>query len=130
MSQTVFLLAAAVVAATWLPAPPAEAQTGTQPAQVPRANGPRVQPNSNPSSCVEIEIGGERSNAFDCWNRKLRQEVDRVQPTLNQPAFGATSPDTRIGVANQPAVQQQYGRNYGVSPFPQRPSAPTYINRR
>ena len=70
--------------------------------------------------CVDVQIGGSR--AFNCLNQKLRQEVDRVNPSANIPPIDARSPDIRVGVVNMPAVQQQYGRNFGVSVIPYRPA--------
>jgi hypothetical protein len=79
---------------------------------------------ANTERCVEVEIGASRS--MDCLNRKLRREVDRVNPTINLPPIDARSPDTKIGVVNVPGVQQQYGRNFGVSVIPQRPAPPVF----
>lgn len=75
-------------------------------------------------SCVEVEIGG--SKAFNCLNEKLKQQVDRVNPSLNTPPIDARSPDIRVGVVNIPAVQQQYGKNFGVSVVPFRPAPPVF----
>ncbi|WP_407112967.1 hypothetical protein [Bradyrhizobium sp. LMG 9283] len=36
----------------------------------------------------------------------------------------ARSPDAKVGVVNIPGVQQQYGRNFGVSVAPFRPPPP------
>lgn len=80
----------------------------------------------DPDRCVEVEIGSSRS--FDCINRKLRQQVDRVNPSINLPPIDARSPDTKVGTVNVPAVQQQYGRNFGVSAFPYRPPPPVYLS--
>ena len=74
--------------------------------------------------CVEVEIGTGRS--MDCLNQKLRREVDRVNPTMNLPPIDARSSDTKVGVVNIPGVQQQYGRNFGVSVVPQRPAPPVF----
>jgi hypothetical protein len=74
--------------------------------------------------CVEVEIGSSRS--MDCLNQKLRREVDRVNPTMNLPPVDARSPDTKIGIVNIPGVQQQYGRNFGVSAVPHRPAPPVF----
>jgi hypothetical protein len=73
-----------------------------------------------PERCVEVEIGASR--AFECLNQKLKQQVDRVAPGINLPPLDAKSQDTKIGVVNAPAVQQQYGKNFGVSAVPYRPS--------
>ncbi|WP_245311116.1 hypothetical protein [Bradyrhizobium valentinum] len=85
-----------------------------------------------PDRCVEVEIGSSR--AMDCLNQKLKREVDRVNPVMNLPPIDARSPDIKTGVVNIPAVQQQYGRNFGVSVMPYRPpplvfSAPGGLHR-
>jgi hypothetical protein len=74
--------------------------------------------------CVEVEIGASKS--MDCLNQQLKREVDRVNPTVNQPPIDARSPDTKVGVVNIPGVQQQYGRNFGLSVVPDRPPPPIY----
>ncbi|WP_407178620.1 hypothetical protein [Bradyrhizobium sp. STM 3562] len=76
--------------------------------------------------CVDVVIGGEKS--FGCMNEKLKREVDRVNPpVLNVPPIDARSSDLKVGTLNVPAVQQQYGRNFGVSAFPYRPPPPVYV---
>ncbi|UWU73892.1 hypothetical protein N2603_27915 [Bradyrhizobium huanghuaihaiense] len=74
---------------------------------------------ASPDRCVEVEIGSSRS--MDCLNQKLRREVDRVNPSINLPPVDARSPDLKVGIVNIPGVQQQYGRNFGVSVAPYRP---------
>ena len=78
--------------------------------------------------CVDVQIGGE--NAFGCLNEKLKREVNRVNPSMNLPPLDARSPDIKVGNANEAAVREQYGSNYGKSAFPYRPSAPTYVPHR
>ena len=102
-------------------------------------NGPRAGGATNPGGagpgsrtgapaardkCAEPEIGS--SPAMDCLNRKLKREVDRVNPTVNLPPVDARSPDTKIGVVNIPGVAQQYGKNFGVSVVPYRPPPPSF----
>lgn len=77
-----------------------------------------------PDRCVEVEIGSSR--AMDCLNQKLKREVDRANPVMNLPPIDARSPDIKTGVVNIPAVQQQYGRNFGVSVVPYRPAPPVF----
>jgi hypothetical protein len=77
---------------------------------------------ADPERCVEVEIGSSKS--MDCLNQKLKREVDRVNPSINQPPIDARSPDTKIGVINIPGVKQQYGKNFGVSVVPFRPAPP------
>uniref|UniRef100_Q07KZ8 Uncharacterized protein n=1 Tax=Rhodopseudomonas palustris (strain BisA53) TaxID=316055 RepID=Q07KZ8_RHOP5 len=74
--------------------------------------------------CVEVEIGSSR--ALNCLNQKLKREVDRVNPSLNLPPIDAKSSDLKVGTVNIPGVQQQYGRNFGVSVIPYRPPAPVF----
>ncbi|QQO18121.1 hypothetical protein JJB99_16930 [Bradyrhizobium diazoefficiens] len=54
-------------------------------------------------------------------NEKLRREVDKVNPTLNLPPIDARSSDVKVGNANEAAVRQQLGSNYGRSINPFRP---------
>ncbi|ABD88541.1 hypothetical protein [Rhodopseudomonas palustris] len=75
--------------------------------------------------CVEVEIGGQ--NALGCLNQKLRREVERVSPSFNLPPIDARSPDVRVGNANEAAIRQQYGSNYGRSIYPFRPPPPVYV---
>ena len=71
--------------------------------------------------CVDVQIGGD--SAFGCLNEQLRREVDKVNPTLNLPPIDARSSDVRVGNANEAAIRQQYGSNYGRSAVPFRPPA-------
>lgn len=74
--------------------------------------------------CIDVEIGSSR--AMDCLNQKLKDKVDSVNPVTNVPPIDARSPDTKVGVVNIPGVQQQYGKNFGVSAVPYRPAPPVY----
>jgi hypothetical protein len=76
------------------------------------------------NDCSKLAAGSKEN--LDCLNRRLKQDVDHVNaPTIGAP-LGAASPDTKIGIVNLPAVQQQYGQNYGHSVVPFRPPAPTF----
>jgi hypothetical protein len=75
-------------------------------------------------NCADVPPGGQRS--LGCLNEKLKQQVDKVNPVQNIPPLDAKSSDTKIGVVNIPGVQQQYGKNFGVSAVPYRPAAPVY----
>lgn len=74
--------------------------------------------------CVDVQIGSSR--AFDCLNRKLREQADRVNPSMPAAPLNSSSPDLKVGTVNIPAVQQQYGKNFGVSVMPYRPPPPIY----
>lgn len=75
-------------------------------------------------SCVEVEIDGTKT--FDCLNSKLKDRVERTVPVPNLPPIGTQSQDIHLGIANTPAVRQQYGPNFGKSVVPYRPPAPVY----
>jgi hypothetical protein len=60
--------------------------------------------------------------AFDRLNKDLKRKVDEVNPILNTPPIDARSSDPKTGVINIPGVQQQYGKNFGHSVYPYRPS--------
>ncbi|NVO17712.1 MAG: hypothetical protein HXX10_27115 [Rhodoplanes sp.] len=70
--------------------------------------------------CIEVQIGNEKT--LDCFNQQFRREVDRINPSLNVPPIGPNSTDLQKGLVNVPAVQQQYGPNYGRSVVPYRPT--------
>jgi hypothetical protein len=75
--------------------------------------------------CIEVEIGGE-SSSLGCLNQQLKQQVDRASPALPQPPLDARSSDTKVGIANEAAIRQQYGQNYGRSVIPFRPPQPNF----
>lgn len=75
-------------------------------------------------TCVEVEIGGSKS--YNCINEKLRQQVDKVNPSANIPPIDAKSQSVKIGLFNEPGVREQYGQNFGHSVFPYRPPPPNY----
>jgi hypothetical protein len=79
---------------------------------------------SGTDRCVGVEIGS--SHAYDCLNRRLREQVDRANPYLPTAPLGANSQDLKVGTVNIPAVQQQYGKNFGISVIPFRPPPPTF----
>lgn len=76
--------------------------------------------------CVDVEIGGSR--AYNCLNDRIRRAVDKVAPTATVPPIDARSADVRLGIVNVPAVQQQYGRNFGVSVRPYRPPPASFTS--
>jgi hypothetical protein len=93
------------------------------PAQGPGAGAPHAGGGTH-QGCAGGETGSDHSLA--CLNEKLKSQVDRVSPVANVPPLDAKSSDLEIGVVNVPGVQQQYGRNFGVSIYPYRPPTPTY----
>jgi hypothetical protein len=69
--------------------------------------------------CVDVTIGHDSS--FGCINERFKRKVDEVNPVYNTPPIDAKSSDLKVGTVNVPAVQQQFGRNFGHSIVPYRP---------
>jgi hypothetical protein len=78
--------------------------------------------------CVAVDIAGHKAGDTDCAAQKLQdaakaaQDRAKDQPVPN--VVTATSPDTKIGVANEAATKQRLGDNFGKSVLPQRPTPP------
>ncbi len=68
------------------------------------------------------------AKSIERLNQILKRKVDEINPSFNTPPLDARSPDTKIGVINIPAVQQQYGQNFGRSAVPYRPPPPIYVS--
>ncbi len=88
---------------------------------------PRLQ--EAPARSAAAMLRAAAGQSLGCINERLKRQVDRVNPPVtNTPPIDAKSQDLKVGVVNVPAVQQQYGRNFGVSAFPYRPPAPVYTS--
>lgn len=72
--------------------------------------------------CVDVTIGNDSS--LGCINERLKRKVDQVSPVLNTPPIDAKSSDIKVGTVSIPGVQQQYGKNFGISVIPYRPPSP------
>jgi hypothetical protein len=57
-------------------------------------------------------------------SRHRATAADRVNPSMPAAPLDASSPDLKVCTVNIPAVQQQYGKNFGVSVMPYRPPPP------
>jgi hypothetical protein len=81
-------------------------------------------------SCADAANGN--NNSFGCINERFKRKVDEVNPVYNTPPIDAKSSDLKVGTVNIPAVQQQYGRNFGHSVVPYRPTIvyPSVMGRR
>ncbi|WP_315833166.1 hypothetical protein [Bradyrhizobium prioriisuperbiae] len=134
MRTIIFATAIAVVVVM-----PAQAEERTALPEIivgaPPPNAPTVGPSVSPGAGVSrgsperCDGGSGSERSLGCLNQKLKQEVNRVNPPVtNTPPIDAKSSDPKIGVVNIPGVQQQYGRNFGVSVYPYRPPAPVYVS--
>lgn len=74
-------------------------------------------------TCVEVEIGGERTPNLRCLNRQLQKRVESVRPIPNVAPLDARSSALSLGALNETALKQQYGPNYGKSAVPWRPTS-------
>ncbi len=81
-------------------------------------------PPSKMESCVDVQIGADRS--FGCLNQKLKQQVDKTGSAVSTAPLDAKSSDIHIGIVNIPAVREQYGKNFGKSVIPYRPAPLIY----
>jgi hypothetical protein len=112
MRRSIFVMAVAIPAMGTLPS-----QARSQPpSDLPPINV-LGRPAAKADACAS-ESGDRRLN---CLNRKMQRQVDHISPPEISAPLGANSPDTKIGIVNLPAVQQQYGQNYGKSVIPFRP---------
>ncbi|SEH60481.1 hypothetical protein [Magnetospirillum fulvum] len=73
-------------------------------------------------TCVEVEIGGEKTPNLSCLNQSLRRKAAEVRPLDTAPPLDAASPSVKTGGFNLPALKQQYGPNFGKSAQPYRPT--------
>jgi hypothetical protein len=80
--------------------------------------------NAGHTRCGTATSGGD----LGCLNETLKKQVDQVNPVLNAPPIDAKSQDLKVGTVNIPAVQQQYGQNFGHSVIPFRPSPPVFTS--
>ncbi len=101
------------------------AQEQPQPLPQIEVGGQRIPPASS-GGCAKAAAGSSQS--LNCLNQQLKQQVDQVNPQTIDAPLNAGSGDTKIGIVNLPAVQQQYGKNYGHSVIPFRPPPPTFAS--
>jgi hypothetical protein len=73
-------------------------------------------------TCVEVEIGGERTQKLNCINQQLKQQAEHVQPVGNVAPLDANSPAVKVHGFSETALSQQYGKNLGKSAVPFRPA--------
>lgn len=99
--------------------------TVSPPQQPPKSILPQGQSESGEHKGDEVNRGREKQT-LDQLNQRLRRKVDETNPTENTPPIDARSSDLKTGIVNMPAVQQQYGKNFGRSVIPYRPAAPVY----
>ncbi len=70
---------------------------------------------------------GQGGPSFDQLNRDLKRKVDETNPQRRLRRLWMRARRTpKIGVVNIPGVQQQYGKNFGHSVYPYRPSSPVF----
>jgi hypothetical protein len=100
------------------PAPKNSGSGSGKPSGGGAANGPGA------ATCTGKE--SDPAEAMRCLNQQMKGQADKVNPTINSPPIDAKSGDTKTGVINIPGVQQQYGKNFGISAAPFRPAPPSF----
>ena len=107
-------------------APPDQAQTGSGSTDQPPKDSA---PSNQPSPCVDVQIGGDRSAYLDCLNDQMKRNAEheqhRPQPTA---PIDAQSPSNQVGTANDAAARERMGNAFGKSAVPQRPPKPNFVN--
>lgn len=82
-----------------------------------------------PSSCIEVEVNGQRSPSYGCLTQKLQPTpVPRNMegaPELASEAIVQRS-SNQLGLFNRAATANRMGNTFGTSVYPQRPPAPQY----
>jgi hypothetical protein len=106
-----------------------EAQTTSLPEIIVRPSVPKT-PEQNdfiggPNGKGGADKEGE-TRRLERLNQQLKRKVDETNSAASTPPLDARSPDTKTGVVNIPGVQQQYGKNFGISVIPYRPGPPVY----
>jgi hypothetical protein len=79
-----------------------------------------------PPTDDDQKVGRIDGRTLERLNKQLKRKVDEINLTIDIPHLDARSPDISIGVINIPGVQQQYGKNFGLSAVPYRPGALVY----
>jgi hypothetical protein len=77
-------------------------------------------------ACVQVQVAGEASSAFNCLNQQLQQDVEGTGPTQSKLPLSANSPSNQVGTFNEQSLREQYGQNFGKSATPYRPPPPTF----
>jgi hypothetical protein len=72
-------------------------------------------------ACRKLEESGDKL-PLACQGHKLGRRATSVPPVGNNPPLSVQSPDVKIGIQNETAIRQQYGKNYGKSVVPDRPT--------
>lgn len=81
------------------------------------------------STCVDVQIGNDRTPYLNCLNEELMKSVQREHGTPQPIApLGATSSPNQIGTFNEAAARQRMGNAFGISPIPQRPPKPVFVS--
>ena len=99
------------VSTLFLLATPARAQTAQPPGK----------------TCVQVQVAGQSAGALACLNEELRNQA-LAASGQSAPAvpLGAGSTANATGTFNKSGVAEQYGKNFGVSVIPYRPTPPTF----
>ncbi|OVZ57918.1 hypothetical protein CDO44_16185 [Pigmentiphaga sp. NML080357] len=81
------------------------------------------------SSCIEVEVNGQRSPSYGCLTQKLQPTPAprnlEGTPELASEAIVQRS-SNQLGLFNRAATANRMGNTFGTSVYPQRPPAPQY----
>ena len=80
-------------------------------------------PQTDAQTCVDVQIGNDRTAYLNCLNAAMQRRVEheRATPQIAAP-IEANSSSNQVGTFNEAAVREHMGDSYGISPVPQRPA--------
>jgi len=81
------------------------------------------------SVCVDVQIGDDRTAYLNCLNEEFERQVrqEHQVPQIEAPITTHSSPNQVEGF-NETAAREQMGNAFGVSPVPQRPPKPVFVD--
>lgn len=97
---------------------------------VPASESTTAQAKNEPA-CIEVEVNGERTPAYDCLTLKLNTAASAADKPRQDPRLKseqvATRPSNEIALFNRAATSQRMGNTFGRSVHPQRPPTPATV---
>jgi len=81
------------------------------------------------TECVDVQIGEDRTANLGCLNEAFQRRVRQEHQTAQIEApLSVHSSSNQVGGFNETAAREQMGNAFGVSPVPQRPPKPVFVN--
>lgn len=89
------------------------------------AQAPAPASNTEPDSCVEVVVNGERTPSYACLTQKLSPPAPQRGTGDAPPGMASEAivqrPSNQLGLFNRAATGHRMGNTFGTSVHPQRP---------